>query len=94
MPIAAMLITFSLIKVQPWLTVKSQLLWTANLTWISLLLMAAAFIVMMVTFQRRGIVATPGQVWTEVPQGVIALVGWANRFLILVYWLVLTAVCI
>jgi hypothetical protein len=40
---------------------------------------------MMVTFQRIGIVAVPGQVWTEVPEGVIALVGWANRFLILVY---------
>ena len=41
LPIAAMLISVNLGRAQSWSASRKTLLWTANLTWISLLLMAA-----------------------------------------------------
>src|ERR1700752_2371067 len=45
-PIAAMLISVSLSRTQRWSGARKALLWTANLTWISVLLMAGTFIIM------------------------------------------------
>ena len=83
LPIAAMLISVGLSRTQHWSGARRALLWTANLTWISVLLMAATFIILIVTFTQAG-GETTSQV-TELPAGVIALVGWANRLLIIVY---------
>ena len=86
LPIAAMLIGLSLSRSEAWSFARKTLLWTANLTWISVLLMAAAFIIMIVTFTRSG-APMPAEPPTTLPPGVIAFVGWANRFLIIVYCL-------
>lgn len=70
------------------------LIWAAHLTWISVVLMAIAMMVMMVGFKKSGMVMGPDMTPPEkVPPGVIALAGYANRFLILCYmgWLVLVA---
>jgi len=83
LPIAAMLISVNLSHTQPWSGVRKALLWTANLTWISVLVMAATFIILIVTFTQAGGEMTSQA--TELPAGVIALVGWANRLLIVVY---------
>ncbi|MBI5950557.1 MAG: DUF998 domain-containing protein [Chloroflexi bacterium] len=84
--IAAMLISITLVRTEPWSMVKNPLLWTANLTWVSILLMGIAFAVMMATYaQAGGDVSASAEVVTTLPEGVIALVGWANRFLIVVY---------
>ena len=83
-PPAAMLISVSLGRTQPWSTAKRSLLWTANLTWISLVLFVVALIALFVTFTQAG-----GEVSsevTELPSGVIAVVGYANR-LEVVNWL-------
>jgi len=83
LPIAAMLISVSLGRTQPWFVTKKALLWTANLTWISVILLAVTFAVLIVTYTQAG-----GEMTSEVtvlPAGVIALVGWANRFLVVVY---------
>jgi len=86
LPIAAMLISVSLGRTSPWSDVKKALLWTANLTWISVLLLILTFIIMIVTFtQSGGEVPPDGTVVTTLPPGVIALVGWANRFLVIAY---------
>jgi|SRR5688572_5309430 len=85
LPIAAMLISVGLSHIPPWSGARKALLWTANLTWISVLMMAATFIILIVTYTQAGGEMT-SQV-TELPAGVIALVGWANRFLIVVYTL-------
>lgn len=92
--IAAMLISTSLIKDEIWAKSKKSLLWTANLTWISIVLMAATFAILISTFmQTGGDMPTDSTTVTTLPDGVIALVGWANRFLILVYalWVANTA---
>jgi hypothetical protein len=83
--IAAMLISVSLSRTQAWSRVKKSLLWTANLTWISVVLLIVSFIVMIVTYTQSGGDMNTTVVPTSLPEGVIALVGWANRFLIVVY---------
>jgi hypothetical protein len=86
LPIAAMLISVSLILTQAWSEAKKALLWTANLTWISVLLLVATFAILIFTFtQAGGEMPSEGTVVTTLPPGVIALVGWANRLLIVVY---------
>jgi hypothetical protein len=83
LPIAAMLISVSLSRNQAWSASKKVLLWTANLTWISVVLLIATFILMVIGFTQAG-----GEMAAEVttlPSGVIALVGWANRLLVVVY---------
>jgi len=92
--IAAVLISKSLSKETAWAAVKQPLLWSAHLTWISILLMALTFVIMIVTFTQSGAeMPAEGTVITTLPDGVIGLVGWANRFLILVYcvWVSYTA---
>ncbi len=84
LPVAAMLISVSLGCTQAWSAARKALLWTANLTWISLVLMAVAFAVLIVTYTQAGGDMT-GEVVTVLPPGVIALVGWANRLLVVVY---------
>lgn len=92
--IAAMLISFALVRTEPWSVARTPLLWTANLTWVSILLMAIAFAVMMATYaQAGGDMSANAETVTTLPNGVIALVGWANRFLIVVYcsWVMIVA---
>ena len=84
--IAAMLISLTLVRVEPWSIARNSLLWTANLTWVSVLLMAVAFGVMIATFTQSGVdMPTNAEAVTALPEGVVGLVGWANRFLIVVY---------
>ena len=84
--IAAMLISIALVRTQSWSIARTSLLWTATLTWVSILLMGIAFAVMMATYaQAGGDMSASAEVVTTLPEGVIALVGWANRFLIVVY---------
>jgi hypothetical membrane protein len=85
LPVAAMLISVSLGRTEGWSAGKKMLLWTANLTWISVLLMAATFAILIVTYTQAGGDMTAAPEVTGLPSGVIALVGWANRLLILVY---------
>lgn len=83
--IAAMLISVSLVRAKEWASAKKALLWTASLTWISILLMIATFAIMIITYTQTGATIDPQAEVTTLPVGVIALVGWANRFLVLVY---------
>jgi hypothetical protein len=83
LPVAAMLISVSLSRTEGWSVARKALLWTANLTWVSVALMAATFILLMVTYAQAGGEMNPEV--AVVPPGVIALVGWANRFLIIAY---------
>jgi hypothetical protein len=82
--IAAMLISVSLGNSKAWAPARKSLLWTANFTWISLVLMAASFAILIFTYTRAGGDMSAG-VKTTLPAGVIAVVGWANRLLVLVY---------
>ena len=91
--IAAMLISVSLSRAQGWSDAKKALLWTANLTWMSIVLLVVSFAILIVTYTQAGGDMAAGVEVTLLPSGVIAFVGWANRFLIVVYclWVVTVA---
>ena len=94
LPIAAMLISVGLGRTQAWSAAKKSLLWTANLTWFSVVLLIVSFIIMIVTYTQSGGDMNTTEVPTSLPAGVIAFVGWTNRFLIIAYcaW-VITVAC-
>lgn len=86
-PIAAMLISVTLSRTQP-LRAKTPLLWTANLTWIVVIALIASLVAMFLTYVHAG-----GQVpadgkslplGTTLPAGVIAVVGYMNRALVVI----------
>jgi hypothetical protein len=94
LPIAALLISTSLVRTEGWSAAKKPLLWSAHLTWISVVLMGATFALLISTFMQSGAeMPTDSTAVTTLPDGVIALVGWANRFLILAFcaWVTITA---
>ena len=94
LPIAALLISTNLGSIDAWSAAKKPLLWSAHLTWISIVLMMVTFGLLISTFMQSGAeMPTDSTAVTALPEGVIALVGWANRFLILVFcaWVTLTA---
>lgn len=94
LPIAALLISTSLGRAEAWSAAKKPLLWSAHLTWISVVLMIATFALLISTFMQSGAeMPADSTAVTTLPDGVIALVGWANRFLILAFcaWLSITA---
>ena len=94
LPVAALLISTSLGRAEAWSAAKKPLLWSAHLTWISVVLMGATFALLISTFMQTGAeMPTDSTTVTSLPDGVIALVGWANRFLILAFcaWVSLIA---
>jgi len=84
LPVAAMLISTNLSHIQGWSAARKALLWTTNLTWVSLVLLAATFAILIVTYTQAG-GGTTAEVPTVLPPGVIGLVGWTNRLLVVVY---------
>ena len=86
LPIAAVLITPRLAEQPGWVASKKLLLFLTNLTWASVLLWMATFVVMVATFAYAlggNLPTTPPE---ELPAGVVALVGWTNRLLMLSAW--------
>lgn len=86
LPIAALFISYHLKSKEFWKEHKSGLLISAHATWISLVLMIISMFVMMAGFQNAGISFEEGaKPPKSVPEGVIALGGYANRILVIVY---------
>jgi hypothetical protein len=80
LPTPAMLICVRLSRTEAWVGAKKMLLWTANLTWASLVLMVAALTIMIRGYTLAG--------------SRIVFVGWANRLLVALYcvWVVTVAI--
>ena len=95
-PVAALLISYYLDRTAGWNDFSSILLYSAHATWISLILIAVAMGVMMAGFKKAGIPMSKDSAPPEkVPEGVIALAGYANGLLVFCYvgWLIVTAYC-
>ena len=92
LPIAAMLISVKLGRTDRWSGARRPLLWTANLTWVSVVVLAATFVLLIATFSQLG-GPLPAQAPKVLPAGVIGLVGWANRLLVAVdcVWVITVA---
>ena len=88
--LAALLISFNLRKRYP--INQGRLKWATNFTWISLLLMVIAMVVMISGLKKAGLFHPEShEAPKSIPDSVIALAGYTNRLLILAnsYWLIL-----
>ena len=91
LPVGALLVSYHLKSKERWSPYKRSLVRSAHLTWISLVVMIVAMIVMMMGFQQAGIEFKEGaEPPKSVPPNVIAVAGYANRIFIIVYivWLI------
>jgi hypothetical membrane protein len=76
MPVAAILVSMSLGRVEPWFARRKSLMWSANLIWVSLVLFIVTMVVLIVTARQAGGMNFQAK---TLPAGVIALDGWFNR---------------
>lgn len=81
--VAAILVTNSLRKTEATRHLFSS--WPAHLPWVSLVLLAVTMGVMIAGFIKSGVDMSSGQAPERLPDGVIGLVGYVNRFLIIAY---------
>lgn len=85
LPIGAVLISRTLAREPGWSSAGRQLRWSAHLTWISVVLFVASFPLMMATIVLA-LGALPSAPPEELPHGVVAIVGWTDRLLVLSAW--------
>lgn len=94
LPIAALLVGYNLIHIDSFNNSSSTILISSHATWISLVIMAIAMGVMLTGFKKAGLAMDQHSAPPEkVPEGVIALAGYANRLLVFCYvgWLIVIA---
>lgn len=94
LPIAALLVGYNIIQFDNWQSHSTVILISSHATWISLVIMAVAMAVMFSGFKKAGIpMDKNAPPIDKVPEGVIALGGYANRILVLCYvlWLIVVA---
>jgi hypothetical protein len=82
-PIAALLLSVALGRNQTWSTARRPLLWIANLSWISVVLLAATLAIMTMQMARINGGHLPQHAPKSLPPGVLALDGWADRLIVL-----------
>jgi hypothetical protein len=92
LPIAATLLGVNLGRAEPWSSSRRTLLLAAGLTWGSVVVLAATFVLLVVSFSQVG-GGLPARAPKILPPGVIGLVGWANRLLVVTYcaWVITVA---
>jgi Protein of unknown function (DUF998) len=97
LPIAALLIGISFARAGHWGASRRMMLWLSQLPWISVAVMSISMVLFFTGLSRAGIVITPdSKPLAELPAGVMAIGGWANRFLILSYciWAIAATWCL
>ena len=82
-PIAAVLLSVSLGRLHAWPGARSLLLWIANLSWISVVLLGATLVLMTVQFVQVNGGQLPQHAPAQLPAGVLGLDGWADRLFVL-----------
>jgi hypothetical protein len=82
-PIAALLLSVSLGRLHDWRDAKRPLLWLANLSWISVVLLVATLVLMTVQFAQANGGQLPQHAPAQLPAGVLGLDGWADRLFVL-----------
>jgi Protein of unknown function (DUF998) len=92
--VGSLLIAYHLVKLEGWSAHRMSILLSTHAVWFSCVLMAVSMAVMFSGFKAAGIAVGPDAAPPkEVPPGVIALGGYANRFLVFCYqfWAMLHA---
>lgn len=94
LPIGALLLSYHLVNMLPWSQQSILILWSAHALWITVVLMAVSMMVLFAGFKKAGLPMGPDVEPPEhLPAGVIGIVGYANRLLVLCYvgWLLIMA---
>lgn len=93
-PIAALLLSVNLGRLETWRPARRTLLWLANLSWISVVLLVLTLAIMTMQMARLNGGHLPQHAPKSLPPGVLALDGWADRLIVLSDWAwVLVAAC-
>jgi len=82
-PIAALLLSVALGRNETWRSARKALLWIANLSWISVILLIATLAIMTMQMARINGGHLPQHAPKSLPPGVLALDGWADRLIVL-----------
>lgn len=82
---AALLIGKSLTKNALWASVKKPLMRLSHLVWVSVVLLVVSFVILITTYMNSGGDTSAGTAITELPDGVVAFVGWTNRVLVVIF---------
>ena len=85
-PIAALLLSAALGRQETWRPTRRNLLWIANLNWISVVLLVATLAIMTMQMARLNGGHLPQHAPKALPPGVLALDGWADRLIVLSDW--------
>ncbi|HEX6891938.1 MAG TPA: DUF998 domain-containing protein [Chryseolinea sp.] len=94
LPAAALFIGYDLIRTPEIEEQALSIVLSSHAPWISLIVMGASMAIMFAGFKKAGILMGPNvKPPDDVPPGVVALAGYANRFLVLCYvgWLIIIA---
>jgi hypothetical protein len=92
-PIAALLLSVALGGKESWRSVRRALLWIANLSWISVVLLIVTMAVMITQLAHATGGHLPQHAPKTLPPGVLALDGWADRLIVVsnCAWVLLAA---
>src|SRR5271157_1292223 len=82
-PIAALLLSVGLGHTQAWRGARKTLLWIANLSWISIVLLVVTLVLMTMQLAQANGGHLPHHAPKSLPPGVLGLAGWANRLIVL-----------
>lgn len=82
-PVAALLLSVALGRTETWQPARSALLWIANLSWISVVLLVATLAIMTMQMVRINGGHLPQHAPKSLPPGVLGLDGWADRLIVL-----------
>jgi hypothetical protein len=82
-PVAALLLSKSLGRLEAWRAAKTTLVWLAHLSWISVVLLIATLILMTIQMTKANGGHLPQHAPTQLPPGVLGLDGWADRLIVL-----------
>jgi len=82
-PVAALLLSVALGRNETWRAARRPLLWIANLSWISVVLLVATLAIMTMQMARINGGHLPQHAPKSLPLGVLALDGWADRLIVL-----------
>ena len=82
-PIAALLLSVGLGQAEEWRGARKMLLWIANLSWISVVLLVATLVLMTTQLTPANGGHLPQHAPKSLPPGVFGLDGWANRLVVL-----------
>jgi hypothetical protein len=94
LPVAALLIGYDLIRTPGMKEQALSIVLSSHAPWISLVAMSASMAIMFSGFKKAGIPVGPNEEPPKnVPPGVIAIAGYANRLLVICYvgWLIVMA---